>query len=307
MSTRRLPAFATRLRLPVIAAPMFLVSGPELVIAAARAGIVGAFPAPNARAIDDYERWCARIADTVAEEACDGAWAASLITHSSYARLAEELEIVGRYRPPLVITALGSPGPAVETVHDYGGHVFADVSTPQYAEKALAAGADGLVLLCAGAGGHTGTYSPFAFVREVRAFFDGPLVVSGAIADGHAIRAVEALGADLAYVGTRFIAATESLASDANKAMIVESSMTDIVLDASITGVAGNWMAGSLARLREVGYERRDRPDFADLVEMKAWKHIWAAGHGVGQARAVTPLAAIVEELAEQYAAAPDA
>ncbi len=200
-----------QLRLPAVAAPMFLVSGPELVIAACRAGVIGSFPAPNARSIDDFEAWLDRITSELSRfDRASGAttvWAQNLIVHSTYERLDAELALLQKYRPPLVITALGSPARVIEAVHDYGGLVIADVNSVPLARKAAAAGADGLALVAAGAGGHTGHMAAFAFVPAVREFFDGVLILAGAIGDGRAIRAAEILGADLCYLGTRFITA----------------------------------------------------------------------------------------------------
>lgn len=237
-------AFRDGLRLPVIVAPMFLVSGPDLVVAASRAGLVGAFPAPNARTVGDLDAWCG----DVARRAGDATWALNLVCHRSYDRLDAELEVVDVHRPPVVITALGSPEAVVDRVHRYGGVVLADVGTPTHARRAAEAGADGLVLVCAGAGGHTGRYSPFAFVRDVRRWWDGPLVMAGAVTDAAGIRAAEALGADLVYMGTRFLACRESLISDRYRRMVLDAGLSDVVLSDRITGVPANWLAASLAQ-----------------------------------------------------------
>lgn len=293
------------LRLPVIVAPMFLISGPELVIAAARAGVIGAFPAPNARSLRDLESWLERIAGAVGEAGKGGLWAINLIVHSSYPRLAEECDLVARYRPRLVISALGSPRPLLERVHDYGGLVFADVVSAAQARKAVAAGVDGLVLVASGAGGHTGQYSPFALVSEVRRFWDGPLVLAGAIGDARAILAARILGADLAYMGTRFIATPESLVSDDNRAMLVRAGLEDIVTSRAVTGVSANWLRESLDRAgftadRLAGAKKTD---FSNLQDVSAWEHIWGAGQAVGATRGVQTVAEIVDELARDYAA----
>jgi nitronate monooxygenase len=297
----RVEQLRVRLRIPVVAAPMFLVSGPELVIAASRAGAIGSFPAPNARTVDDLEAWCTGIAGALAPEGLP--WAVNAIVHSSYDRLADELAVFARHRPPLVITALGSPRRVLDEVHAYGGLVFADVATPAHAQKAAAAGADGLVLVCAGAGGHTGSFSPFAFVREVRAFWDGPLILSGAIGDGRAIRAAELLGADLVYVGTRFIATRESLASEAYRQMLVEAQMADVVLSSEVTGVPANWLAASVAAAGAPAAPAAGVDFSGTISERKAWKHIWSAGHGVGLVREVLGVAELVDELAVGYEA----
>jgi nitronate monooxygenase len=238
------------LRLPVIAAPMFLVSGPELVIAACRAGIVGAFPTPNCRTVEELDGWMDTITRALAEKNGSAIptapWAANLITHSTNARLPDDLALVKRYRPPLVITALGSPKPAVEVVHSYGGLVFADVINVNLARKAVAAGADGLVCIAAGAGGHTGYFSPFAFISAVREFFAGPIVIGGGISDGAGIAGAIAAGADYAYVGTRFLPTQESRAVDSYKQMIVDCGPDDLIVSAALTGTPASWLKPSL-------------------------------------------------------------
>lgn len=239
-------ALLARLRLPVIAAPMFLISGPDLVIAAARAGIIGAFPTPNARTIDDLSNWLQQIEEQLAISGHSGLWAVNMIVHPTYERFAAELDLVCAHRPAIVITALGSPARVRDRVHSFGGQVYADVVAPDQARKAIDAGADGLILVASGAGGHTGRYSAFAFVEEVRRSWDGPLVLGGAIGSARAIRAALDLGADFAYVGTRFIAASESLVSDKNRDMLVRATMTDIITTQAVTGIASNWMRESL-------------------------------------------------------------
>lgn len=286
---------------------MFLVSGVEMVVAACRAGIVGAFPAPNARTVADLEAMCAAITGALAVSPRAAPWAMNLITHATYERLDAELEIISHYRPELVITALGSPEPALRTVGKYGGLVFSDVATVAQAKKALAVGADGLVLLCAGAGGHTGIFNPFAFIREVRQFWTGPLVLSGGIADAAGIRAAEVLGADLVYMGTRFIATPESMVAEGYRTMLVESGLEDIVTSAAVTGVAASWLRASLqqtgwsAEKLAAGVQRK--PDFSgDLgAEGKAWKNVWAAGQGVGLVKKIEPVADIVVALKQEY------
>jgi nitronate monooxygenase len=299
--TERHP-FAGRLRIPVLAAPMFLVSGPELVIAAARAGIAGSFPTPNARTIADLEIWCDEIASGLGEELA-ASWAANVIVHRTYDRLAAELEVLARHRPRLVITALGSPTRVLDDVHAWGGQVYADCASPEHAEKAIAAGADGVVLVCTGAGGHTGAYSPFAFTADVRSFWDGPLVLAGGIADGRAVRAAEVLGADMVYMGTRFIATPESLVSEAQREMVVETPMRDIVLSSTVTGVAANWMKVSLERSGHLA--TGSGVDFSGAIaDNKAWKHVWSAGHSVARVRRIASVAEVVDELVADYVAA---
>jgi nitronate monooxygenase len=309
----RLGGLRGRLRLPLIAAPMFLVSGPDLVLAACAAGIGGAFPAPNARTLEALEEWLARVAQGHAALEANGGrvgpWALNLVTHSTYDRLGAELALVDHYRPPLVITALGSPAPVVERVHAYGGLVIADVNSVALARKAVAAGIDGLALICAGAGGHTGRISAFAFVPAVRSFFDGLIVVGGSIGTGAAIRAAELLGADLVYAGTPFIAARESLASDRYRDMLVRASIEDLVLTRALTGADAWYLRESIvaAGLDPDALTGKSRVDWTNSQgQLKAWRDIWSAGQGVENVKAVEPVAAIVERLAAEYAVALD-
>lgn len=306
----RLARLRGQLRLPLIAAPMFLVSGPDLVLAACAAGIGGAFPAPNARTLDGLEAWLARIATEHAALAAAGPagpWALNLVTHSTYDRLGAELELVDRYRPPIVITALGSPAPVVARVHAYGGLVIADVSSVSLARKAAAVGVDGLALVCAGAGGHTGKISAFAFVPAVRRFFDGIVIIGGSIGQGGAIRAAELLGADLVYAGTPFIAARESQASDLYREMVVRASLEDLVLTSALTGADAYYLLESVvaAGLDPQNLSGKTHVDWRNSqTQIKAWKDIWSAGQGIEAVRAVEPTAAIVDRLAAEYAAA---
>ncbi len=305
MANRLPPEWTQRMALPVIAAPMFLVSGPDLVIAACKAGVIAAFPAPNCRTIDDLDAWLARISSAAGTDAAP--YALNMVVHSTYPRLAAELELVKKYKPALVITALGSPRNVVDAVHSYGGRVFADVISPKFAKKAVEAGVDGLILVAAGAGGHAGALAPFAFLPEIRKFWDGPVVLGGAVSNGRAVRAVEVLGADLAYVGTSFIAAAESIAPQAYKDMLIRNDADGIVLTNAVTGVHGNFLAESLVA---AGYDLKNlQPKKMNLSEgadtaMKAWKHIWSAGQGVGSVAAVEPAAEIVARLRREYAAA---
>jgi nitronate monooxygenase len=294
------------LRLPVIVAPMFLISGPDLVIAAGKAGLIGAFPAPNARQITDLSDWLAQIEQALAAAGRPGQWAINMIVHPTYDRFDAEIDLVAQYRPRLVITALGGPKRALERVHAFGGKVFTDVISAVQAKKAVDAGADGLVLVSAGAGGHTGPFSPFAFVDEVRRFWDGPIVLGGAISNARGIRAALTLGADFAYMGTRFIAARESLVDDDYRQMLVRADMADIVTTAAISGVKGNWLRESLERS---GFDfalvdTAAKIDFSNMQgDNKAWKNIWGAGHGVGNVTAIRSVQDIVEALCEDYAA----
>lgn len=304
--------FPAGLRLPVFAAPMFLISGPEMVLAACRAGIVGAFPTPNARPIAQLGAWMQQITEGVAaardELGTVGPWCANLVTHSSNTRLAEDLALVARFKPPVVVTALGSPKPAIAVVHSYGGLVFADVTSIGLARKAVAAGADGLACVSAGAGGHTGSLSPFAFVSAVREFFDGHIVVGGGISDGWGVAGAMAAGADFVYMGTRFIPSAESLAPAAYKQMIVDGTVDDLVVSAGITGTPASWLKPSL---RANGLDPDNLPDAPGRqydsnqgTAGKKWADVWAAGQGLGAVHAVEPVATIVERLAGEYAAA---
>jgi len=297
------------MRIPLIAAPMFLVSGPELVLAACRAGIAGAFPAPNARTLETLDAWLSQVVEGHgrAREAAPGRvgpWALNLVTHSSYDRLSAELERVDRYRPPIVITALGSPARVVPHVHAYGGAVFADVSSLALARKAAATGVDGLVLVSAGAGGHTGKVSPFAFVQTVREFYDGLIVLGGSIGHGGAVRAAELIGADLAYAGTPFIVAEESLAVPAYRQMVVRATFEDLVLTRTFTGADAWYLRESIvaAGLDPEALVGKERMDWSNSQgQLKAWKDIWSAGQGVGHIRAVETVAAIVDRYAAEY------
>lgn len=297
------------LALPAIAAPMFLVSGPEMVVAACRAGMIGSFPAPNARTSQDLEAWIGQIEAELADLPDAAPWAINLVVHPSNERFPADLECVVRHRVPLVITALGSPARVVDAVHSYGGLVFADVNSVGFARKAAAAGVDGLVLVAAGAGGHTGMTAGFAFVEEVRQFWDGPIVLGGAISTGQAIRAAEVLGADLAYLGTSLIACEESLAASAYKDLVVASGAEDIVPSKGITGVTANWLRQSLIA---AGYDparmpEDKKPNFENAQDdAKAWKNVWSAGQGVGAVTTIEPLAAIAVRLKQQYDAACD-
>lgn len=295
-----------RMRLPVFVAPMFLISGPDLVIAAGKAGVIGAFPAPNARTIEELATWLPQIVGALEAAGKAGMWAINLIVHPTYERFDAELDLICEYKPRIVITALGSPKRPLDRVHAYGGAVFSDVITPVQARKAVDAGADGLILVANGAGGHTGHYNPFAFVEEIRSFWDGPLILGGAIGSARTIRAALMLGADFAYMGTRFIATPESMVTDDNRAMLVRAGLSDIVTTAAVSGVPANWLRESLDRagLSAEDLEGKGKLDFSDMHgDTKAWKTIWGAGHGVGQIRAVQNVAEIVDALVEEYRA----
>ncbi|MEH3148150.1 MAG: nitronate monooxygenase family protein [Methylobacterium frigidaeris] len=306
---------ANALALPVVASPMFIVSGPDLVIAQCLGGIVGSFPALNARPKEALDDWLTRIDTALAEaRAADPArivapYAVNQIVHASNDRLEHDLEVCGRHRVPIVITSLRAPDAVVSAVHGWGGLVFHDVTTVRHAQKALEAGVDGLILVCAGAGGHAGTLSPFALVSEVRRFYDGPLILSGAIATGSAILAAQAIGADLAYMGTRFIATEEANAPPAYKEMLVGTSAADVVYTPYFTGVPGNYLGPSIsaAGLDPTALPHADKTkmDFGSGTT-KAWRDIWGAGQGVGTIDDAPSTATVIDRLKAEYAAARD-
>ncbi|MDQ7988276.1 MAG: nitronate monooxygenase family protein [Candidatus Dactylopiibacterium sp.] len=302
-----------QLSLPVICAPMFILSHPALVIAQCLAGVVGSFPALNARPESALDTWLEEIgraleaARKIAPNRRIAPFAVNQIVHPSNPRLAHDMEACVRHRVPLIITSLHAPDAIVPAVHAYGGLVFHDVISVRHAEKALEAGVDGLILVCAGAGGHAGTLSPFALVGEIRRIFDGPIVLSGAISRGADILAAQAMGADFAYMGTRFIASEESSASPAYKDCVRDASAADIVYTPYFTGVAGNYLKPSIvaagldpARLPASDGRALDLMD----KDVKAWRDIWGAGQGVGNIDDAPPVAAIVERLAREYAEA---
>jgi nitronate monooxygenase len=307
------PAIAARLRLPLIAAPMLHVSGPDLVTAACRAGVIGAFPTKNARSVDELDRWLtdirARLADTDDRAA---PFCPNLIMRDG--RFKDDLACVVRHGVEVAITSVGSPAAAIPALHDAGCLVLADVATLRHAEQAIAAGADGLILLTAGAGGQTGWLNPFAFVRAARAMFDGILVLAGGVGDGYALAAARVLGCDLAYMGTRFIATRESLASDGYRAMLVASSMDDVMLTSSFTGLPANMLAPSIVaagldpkRLDESMSEARARDAFgagSGADRPRRWTDIWSAGHSVSGVGRLQIVRELVDETAQEFAAA---
>ena len=302
-TSERIGSIKSRLRLPAICAPMFLVTGPDMVISACKSGVLGTFPATNARTEDQLVRWLDQISTSITK--ADAPWALNMITHNSYGRFDAELDLVRQYQPELVITALGGPHRVTDVVHGYGGLVFADVNSPKFARKAIEKGADGLVLICAGAGGHTGEYAMIPFVEEVRTFFDGPIIVGGGIGTGRGIKAVEALGVDFAYLGTRFLACQESLINDDYRQMVWDSQMEDLIASRAITGALGNWMRASVeaAGLTEEAMKAVAKIDFSQDMHAgtKAWKHVWSAGQGVGLVNAPETVADVVETLVRQY------
>ncbi|MGW0174351.1 NAD(P)H-dependent flavin oxidoreductase [Rhodococcus sp. NPDC003322] len=312
-----------RLRLPVVASPMFIVSNPDLVIAQCTSGIVGSFPSLNARPQSQLHEWLTQIGEALAKhdannpEAPSAPYAVNLIVHKSNDRLEQDLATIVEFQVPIVITSLGAREDVNAAIHSYGGIVLHDIINDKFAHKAVEKGADGLIAVSAGAGGHAGTQSPFALVQEIRQWFDGPLLLSGSIAHGRSILAAQAAGADLAYIGSAFIATEEAGAVDAYKQMIVDSGASDIVYSNLFTGVHGNYLRGSISAAgmdpdnlatsdpsaMDFGTGESDGTEAAKS-EAKAWRDIWGAGHGVGAVQAVVPAAELVERLKAEYAAA---
>lgn len=297
-----IPADLAPLRLPAIAAPMFLASGPDLVVATCNAGVAGSFPALNQRTTGGLDDWLSEIAGRLRPGAAP--FGVNLIVHRSNPRLEADLAMVVRHRVPLVITSLGAVREVVEAVHAYGGLVFHDVVNRRHAEKAAAAGVDGLIGVAAGAGGHAGTMSPFALVTELRQVFDGCIALAGAIDTGAQIAAARAMGADLAYLGTRFLATREAMIPEAYRRMIVESRMADILYTPNVSGVPANFLAPSL---RAAGLDPENLPPHGELrleSETKAWSRLWSAGQGVGGIADIPEASALCERLVEEYRAA---
>jgi len=303
-----------QLRLPLICSPMFLVSGPELVLAQCKAGVVGTFPTLNARPESALDEWLTRIAADLADfnaanpERRAAPFGVNLILHRSNPRQEADLDCVVRHRVPIVITSVGRPDRVVERVHGYGGLVLHDVVSVEHARKAIASGVDGLILVCAGAGGHGGNLSPFALVDEVRSFWDGPLIIGGAISNGRNLRAVEVMGADLAYMGTRFIATQESSADEEHKAMVVCDCAADIVYTPVFSGIWANYLKNSViaAGIDPTtldGQQNGGKDDlFASLESKpKAWKDVWSAGQGIGSIHDIPRVAELIERMHCEY------
>ncbi len=305
-----------RLSIPVIGSPMFIVSTPDLVIAQCKAGVVGSFPALNARPKEVLEEWLKRISGELGEYAAKhpdkpvAPYAVNQIVHHSNDRLMHDMEICVKYKVPMIITSLRAPAEVVQAAHSYGGIVMHDVINVRHAKKALEVGVDGLILVCAGAGGHAGTHSPFALVSEVRSFFDGPIALSGSISNGAQVLAAQAMGADFAYIGTRFIATEEANAVPEYKQMLIESAAADIVYTSLFSGVHGNYLKKSVAAS---GMDPDNLPE-ADKSKMnfgsegaghkKVWRDIWSAGQGTGTIRDVLPVADLVARMRREYEAA---
>jgi nitronate monooxygenase len=308
------PQIRDRLRIPVLGAPMFLVSGPDLVIEQCKAGVIGSFPALNARPQEELDKWLTRIETELAQCQSEhpgrkvAPHAVNLIMNKANKRLSADLEVVLAHKVPIVITSLSAPTALVPRVHEYGGMVFHDVIKVRHAEKALEAGVDGLIAVCGGAGGHAGNLNPFALVNELRRIHNGPLVLAGAITNGAGVLAAESMGCDLAYLGTRFIASRESLAVDRYKQMIVDSNSGDIVFTPLFSGVHGSYLAGSIRNagldpdqlpVNEAPGQYRSRED-----RPKTWTEIWGAGQGVGNIDDIPAVAELVDRLESEYRAA---
>ncbi len=306
------------LRLPVVGAPLFIISHPPLVLAQCKAGIVGSFPALNARPEAQLDEWLAQITEELAKHTAANPnrpaapFAVNQIVHRSNTRLEHDLQMCEKYKVPIVISSLGAVPEVNQAVHSYGGIVLHDIINNRHANSAIRKGADGLIAVAAGAGGHAGPLSPFALVREIREWFDGPLLLSGAISTGHGVLAAQAIGADLAYIGSPFIATPEARAMDEYKDAIVESAAADIVYSNYFTGIHGNYLKPSIAR---AGMDPDNLPE-ADPTKMdfgqkksgaKAWKDIWGSGQGIGAIKQVQPVAAYVDRLEEEYRSAREA
>lgn len=314
-ASEQLARFHDRLSLPLIAAPMFLVSGIELVVAACRNGVVGAFPTVNCRNPEELDGWLTTMNERLRRhEGSSGQRHApicpNLIVHRSNRRLQEDLQVLLKHRPEMVITSVGSPAPVVAPLHDVGALVLADVASIRHAERAAEAGADGLVLLTAGAGGQTGWLNPFAFVRAVRAFFDGVIVLAGGICDGFALRAAQVLGCDLAYMGTKFIATRESMADERYKQMLVDSTADDILLTTAFTGLQTNMLRPSIvaAGLDPDNLPQRGTIEIGKDIDIdapntrsKRWRDIWSAGHSTSSVETILSVDDLVSQTKRQY------
>ena len=309
-----LPPVLQKPTLPVIGSPLFIISNPQLVIAQCKAGIIGAMPALNARPAEQLDDWLAEITETLAAwdkahpESPAAPFAINQIVHKSNDRLEHDMQVCAKYKVPIVITSLGAREDVNQAVHSWGGVVLHDVINNKFAHKAVEKGADGLIAVAAGAGGHAGVKSPFALIQEIRQWFDGPLALSGAIASGNAILAAQAMGADFAYIGSAFIATHEARASDAYKQAIVDGNSDDVVYSNLFTGVHGNYLAPSI---RAAGLDPENLPEsdpskmnFGGGAAAKAWKDIWGCGQGIGAVDAVTSTAELVARLRREYQAA---
>ncbi|TRD17358.1 NAD(P)H-dependent flavin oxidoreductase [Palleronia caenipelagi] len=292
------------LQLPAIAAPMFLTSGPDLVVECCKAGVLGTFPSLNQRTTEGFGDWLKEIEERLSEVENPAPYGVNVIVHGSNKRVEPDLRKIVEHKVPLVITSLGAVKEVVDAVHSYGGKIFHDVIKTRHAEKAVEAGVDGLIAVCAGAGGHAGLLSPFGFIPEIRSFFDGTVVLSGAMSTGAHIAAAQALGADLAYLGTRFIATKEAMVPEANKEMVVQSGTSDIVYTPKISGVNANFMRQSLINK---GLDPDNLPDHGGMNmenEAKAWRDFWSAGHGVAAIHDVPSTADLIARMKDEYRSA---
>jgi nitronate monooxygenase len=301
-------AFQNRLSIPVIGSPLFIISGPELVMAQCRAGIIGSFPSLNARPLAQFEEWLQRLSTELGPD--DSPYAVNLIVHKSNDRLMDDLALCVKYKVPMIITSLGAREDVNAAIHSYGGIVMHDIINNKFARKAVEKGADGLIAVAAGAGGHAGTISPFALIREIREWFDGPLALSGSIATGEAVLAAEAMGADFGYIGSAFIATAEARAVEGYKEMIVGSASSDIVYSNLFTGVHGNYLRPSIVNAGldpdNLAISDPSAMNFGSSgnTDAKAWKDIWGCGQGIGAVKAVLPAGELVARLKREYEAA---
>ncbi len=303
-----LPPILQNLRVPVVGAPLFIISNPDLVLAQCKAGVVGSFPALNARPPELLDEWLARITEELAAAPDAAPFAVNQIVHRSNDRLDHDLQLCVKYKVPVVITSLGAREEVNEAVHSYGGIVLHDIINDRFAHKAIEKGADGLIAVAAGAGGHAGTTSPFALIQEIRSWFDGPLLLSGSIATGDAVLAAQAMGADLAYIGSAFIATDEANAVEAYKQAIVDAHADDIVYSSLFTGIHGNYLKASVINAGldpdDLAHGDPSKMNFGGGSAAKAWKDIWGSGQGVGAIESVQPAAAYVDRLVREYDAA---
>ena len=309
-------SLANQLSIPVIGSPLFIISNPDLVLAQCKAGVIGSFPSLNARPLEQFDEWLSQIneelarARTANSPAKVAPYAVNLIVHKSNNRIEEDLALCVKHKVPMVITSLGARTDVNDAIHSYGGIVLQDIINVVFAHKALEKGADGLIAVCAGAGGHAGTLSPFALISEIREFFDGPLALSGAISKGEQVLAAQAMGADFAYIGSAFIPTHEARAMDGYKDMIVDSAAKDIVYSSLFTGVHGNYLAPSIAK---AGMDPNNLPEgdkatmsfkSGESAKAKAWKDVWGAGQGVGGVKARMGAAEYIAQLKREYEAA---
>ncbi|MTB51046.1 nitronate monooxygenase family protein [Lewinella sp. W8] len=311
MKSRQEILDSLHLSLPIVAAPMFIVSQQQLVLECCKNGILGTFPALNNRTTEGFESWLVEIKQELAAESERRgkpmpAYGVNLIVHKTNPRVQADLEVIVRQQVPVIITSLGAVREVVDAVHSYGGLVFHDVTNTYHAQKAIDAGVDGLILVSAGAGGHAGTLNPMPFVREIRSMFDGVILLSGAMSTGQDVASALQMGADLAYMGTRFISTKEAIADEGYKQMIIDSGTREIVYTASVSGIPANWLVGSLeaAGITKEQWDQKGKADFGAEHEAKAWKNLWSAGHGVATIHDNPPVATLIARLGAEMRAA---